>query len=139
MKLEDFYIDLSKCSEEQRNHIAKILSDNNQPCYQGLLNCLNNGDYNKTFYLLSFFKRRDLWDFAHEGLESTENKTELTYPEFIKLFEGGEGEKNTYSFSYLSCGKTLTVHIEAKNFNKAMIEFATNYHDIEWLYHAKIL
>ena len=56
-----------------------------------------------------------------------------------KLFDDAKEENETYSFSYLSCGKTLTVHIEAKNLNEAMIKFATNYHDIEWLYHAKIL
>lgn len=132
MEKENIYIDLSKCSEEQRKEIARTINKHGHSITSKANYEIINGYYDELFPLLTY---HEYWYCSRYA----SGKTELTYPEFIKLFEGGEGENETYSFSYLSCGKTLTVHIEAKNFNKAMIEFATNYHDIEWLYHAKIL
>lgn len=128
---EKYFIDLSKCSEEQIENIYNTVKETEfiKP----------NFYTDKDFMMLKFCTIEERWGCSGKNWDGLKHKTELTYPEFIKLFEGGEGENNTYSFSYLSCGKTLTVHIEAKNFNKAIIEFATNYHDIEWLYHAKIL
>ena len=36
--------------------------------------------------------------------------------------------------TYYSCDKALSVIIEAETFNKAMIEFATYYHEIDEVY-----
>lgn len=134
MKKENIYIDLGRCSEEELKNIYTILGDTLKFIAPSIVFNFPIMHYHEGMWIRTNFYQ----DKAKED-SFLEDKTELTYPEFIKLFEGGEGENETYSFSYLSCGKTLTVHIEAKNFNKAMIEFATNYHDIEWLYHAKIL
>ena len=87
------YLDLYKLSEEEIKSVAKILINNNERCYQGLINCLSNGDYNKTFYLLSFFKRSNLWDFGHRGLESTVGKTKVTFGQFKEIMEGETSKK----------------------------------------------
>lgn len=39
-----------------------------------------------------------------------------------------------FRFTYRSCNKDLTVVIEAESLNKAMVDFATKYHDIEKVY-----
>ena len=39
-----------------------------------------------------------------------------------------------FRVTYYSCDKALSVVIEAETFNKAMIEFATYYHEIDEVY-----
>ena len=41
---------------------------------------------------------------------------------------------NRFRFTYYSCGKELFVELEPENLNKAMIEFATYYHQIDEVY-----
>jgi len=41
---------------------------------------------------------------------------------------------NRFRFTYHSCDKELFVEVEAENLNKAMIEFATYYHQIDEVY-----
>ena len=76
---ENIYIDLSKCSEEQRKHIFSLLPK-----------CINEEDYMifDSFYNLHSDKGR--WYCGSSWVSIV--KTELTYPEFIKLFEDGEEE-----------------------------------------------
>ena len=80
MEKEKIYIDLGKCSADQRNHIFSLLPDPENPMQCRLF---------WKFKYLHFSSDLKKW-IVQSG---TENKTELTYPEFIKLFEGGEGEK----------------------------------------------
>ena len=75
MNKEKYFIDLSKCSEEQRKHIKSITK-------------ISEHYINYAPYL--FFCNN--WKKSHGGYVKRANLTELQYPEFIKLFEGGEEE-----------------------------------------------
>ena len=83
-----FYLDLSKCTEEEQKNIFSLLPEP-----------ILSDDYDirgKYKYLLitdDYDNHCNKWyvDFRYY------EKTELTYPEFIKLFEGGEGEIQTYT------------------------------------------
>ena len=78
MNSEKYFIDLSKLSEEQRKHIFSLLPK-----------CINEEDYMifDSFYFLHSDQGR--WYCGSSWVSIA--KTELTYPEFIKLFDGGEG------------------------------------------------
>lgn len=78
--LTKYFIDLSKCSEEQRKHIISLLPEKEFD---------NQYQISRHHFHLSFDEDDQWWVY-----NSTIGKTELTYPEFIKLFEGGEGENN---------------------------------------------
>ena len=74
MDKSKIYLDLSKCTEEKK-HIKTLTGIKND---------------SERIYL-SFSPIQNVWGYFDSiGIK---NKTELTYPEFIKLFEGGEGEK----------------------------------------------
>lgn len=81
MNKEKYFIDLSKLSEEQQKHIFSLLPEP-----------ILSDDYDirgKYKYLLitdDYDNYCDKWyvDFRYD------DRTEITYPEFIKLFEGGE-------------------------------------------------
>lgn len=74
--LTKYYIDLSKCTEEEKKHIFSLLPE---PKYSNQYTI----DFGST-YKLSFFD--GIWWVFNR----TYNRTELTYPEFIKLFDGEE-------------------------------------------------
>ena len=77
---EKIYLDLSKCTEEERKSLTPILKKAGEHiCYP-----IEKSDNN----LLSFSPHCNGWNPFREVY----SKQELTYPEFIKLFEGGEGE-----------------------------------------------
>lgn len=74
MDKSKFYLDLSKCTEEKK-HIKTLTGIKND---------------SERIYL-SFSPIQNVWGYFDSiGIK---NKTEITYPEFIKLFECGEGEK----------------------------------------------
>ena len=79
--LTKYFIDLSKCTEEQQNHIFSLLPEHEYSMKYEIF---------WKFTLLHFVSDLNKW-IVHCNAE---NKTELTYTEFIKLFEGGEGEKS---------------------------------------------
>lgn len=73
-KKEEIYLDLSKCTEEEQRILEKL-----------------------TGFKISYIKRYPYLQIIFSGWNQSdcthlEGKTEITYPEFIKLFEGGEGE-----------------------------------------------
>lgn len=82
--LTKYYIDLSKCTEEQRKYIRTKIFNSEFPVATLTRHILENmivRKFNGTPYLL-------INDLDHWKLDRTDmNKTELTYPEFIKLFE----------------------------------------------------
>lgn len=80
MNKEKYFIDLSKCSEEQRKHIFSLLPERKKTVQYW---------FDKQNILLYFDNVDGLW-WVNGDIAPIE-KTELTYPEFIKLFEGGEG------------------------------------------------
>lgn len=82
---ENSYIDLSKCSEEQIKRLPQIIGLQDEY----LIDFMNAGDFTD-FYDLHFNKNN--WNIS-KNIEDTD-KTELLYPDFIKLFEGGEEENN---------------------------------------------
>ena len=85
--LTKIYIDLSKCTEEERKHIRTKIFNSEFPIAtitRYILENMMEYRIKENPYLL-------INEFVHWKLnESIRDKTELTYPEFIKLFEGGE-------------------------------------------------
>lgn len=81
MDKSKIYIDLSKCTEEERKSLTPILKKAGEHiCYP-----IEKSDNN----LLSFSPHCNGWNPFREVY----SKQELTYPEFIKLFEGGDGKE----------------------------------------------
>lgn len=75
MDKSKFYLDLSKCTEEERKHIKTLTGIKND---------------SERIYL-SFSPIQNVWGYFNSiGIK---NKTGLTYPDFIKLFEGGESKE----------------------------------------------
>lgn len=97
--LTKYFIDLSKCTEEQRKHIFSLIGgkpDKNMSSYMGGNECL------------IFF---DKWE--RHNRNNFYNRTELTYPEFIKLFDGGEdypGSQYQPLFDHLNQEHGLILH-----------------------------
>lgn len=86
--LETIYIDLRKLSEEQIKEIGRVLIEDGCQVWEESLNDLKSGYLDSLYPFLSFNKKDNEWmNYSDE-----DGKTELTYPDFIKLFEGGEGE-----------------------------------------------
>ena len=83
MKKENIYIDLSKLSEEQRKHIFSLLPEP-YPEFD------NQHDINEEHFKLHI-SGNSWWVLNNYEVK---DKTELTYPEFIKLFEGGESKED---------------------------------------------
>lgn len=78
--IEKYFIDLIKLSDEQQKHIFSLLPEP-EVKQQYIIVC--------DFKYLHYDDDFEWWvdkEFCISG------KTELTYPDFIKLFEGGEGE-----------------------------------------------
>ena len=82
--LTKIYIDLSKCTEEQRKHIISLLPKT---------------DYKIDMQILKNYKYLHLCEIGWFVDSKPFNKTELTYPEFIKLFEGVDGERKVDIYS----------------------------------------
>ena len=74
------FINLSKCTEEEQKHIFSLLPDDELRTYLR---------YNKFQPYLNF----DFLQWFICNHEVISRKTELTYLEFIKLFEGGESKE----------------------------------------------
>ena len=81
MNKSKIYLDLSKCTEEQQNHISKITNYKIYDVNVGSMMFLMQTEYYTTE-----------WDQCSKDSSIIKERTELTYPEFIKLFEGGEEE-----------------------------------------------
>ena len=76
MDKSKFYLDLTMCTEEQQKHTKTLTGIKND---------------SERIYL-SFSPIQNVWGYFDSiGIK---NKTELTYPEFIKLFEGGESKED---------------------------------------------
>ena len=73
-----YYIDLSKCTEEQRKSFPQILVKNRQKYTPGFNDNLSDSD------IVHFHNTWKTWALS---VGIPDDKTELTYPEFIKLFE----------------------------------------------------
>ena len=75
MRKEEVFIDLSQCSEDEKKHIFSLLPksifDEQYVITENHFKLHISGD--------------DWW-----VLNDCEDKTQITYPDFIKLFEGGE-------------------------------------------------
>lgn len=83
-----YFIDLSKLNKEERKSLPQILDKAGENIHEQTLDNLLNDRYDDEYiYLAQFFNGE--WVRFNDKL----SRTELTYPEFIKLFEGGEGEK----------------------------------------------
>ena len=84
---EKYFIDLSKLGEEQQKHIFSLLPERKKTVQYW---------FDKHNILLYFDNVDGLWWV--NGDIAPFDKTELTYPDFIKLFEGGEEENTEISF-----------------------------------------
>lgn len=104
--LTKYYIDLGKCSEEQQKHIIPLL-----PKPEVKQQYTIGGDFKYLHYDGDFGWWVDKEFFITE-------KTELTYPEFIKLFEGGEdypGKQYQPLFDHLNSEHGLILHESEMN------------------------
>ena len=81
--LTKYFIDLSKCSEEQQKHIFSLLPKKQYK---------NQYKISEYHFILHWI---GVWDVVNDDYY---NKTELLYPDFIKLLERGEEERKV-SFS----------------------------------------
>jgi hypothetical protein len=79
--LTKYYIDLSKLSEKHKSRIVKILNTTENQILWHIDDAVD--------FLIHY---RNRWCTTDEKGDLI-GKTELTYPEFIKLLEGGEGER----------------------------------------------
>lgn len=87
MNKDKYFIDLSKLSDEQRKSLPQIFENAGQEIYFLAKPTLLSGKLD-TYYPYLFFSlpSSNIWVFSH----NKPDRTELTYPEFIKLFEGEE-------------------------------------------------
>ena len=83
MTKENIYIDLSKCSDDELKHIFSLLPEENDESQYAIF---------KIFKYLNYDEIAEYW-FVGDG-RTISKKTELTYPEFIKLFDGEEDGNN---------------------------------------------
>ena len=97
MNKEKYFIDLSKCSDEQHREVISLVKNNME----------------KTAVILDillFNESQNLWcTFDKYGGA----KQELTYPEFIKFFEGEDdypGKRCQPLFDYLNQEHGLILH-----------------------------
>lgn len=84
----EIYLDLSKCSESEIKKIHFILRNKDENIHTATARDLINGMATHCYWFLFF--DGNAWNQNEIPLSG---RTELTYPEFIKLFEGGEEEK----------------------------------------------
>ena len=91
MNREKYFIDLSDCSQEQQKHIFSLLQTDKITAQ--IYYMIRKSDWGvlKAFSHL-FFNEYSVWQLCSNRSTETYGKTELLYPEFIKLFEGGEEE-----------------------------------------------
>mgnify|MGYP003591963879 CR=1 FL=1 len=87
MDKSKIYLDLSKCTEDERKSLPQIIKNGGDEVPFQMV-----GDfYNKDFPYLCFLTHLNypIWDCCRNAFDLTE----LTYPEFIKLFECGESKE----------------------------------------------
>ena len=84
-KKENIFLDLSKCTEEEIKETYKKIKNSNQNIHTQTKRDLINGIVTHCYWFLFF--DGNAWNQNGTPLSG---RTELTYPEFIKLFEGGE-------------------------------------------------
>ena len=87
LKKEEIYLDLSKLSEEEIKEIYKKIKNSDQNIHTQTKRDLINGIVTHCYWFLFF--DGNAWN---QNETSLSGRTELTYPEFIKLFEGGESD-----------------------------------------------
>lgn len=96
MDKSKFYLNLTMCTEEERKSLPQIIKKANEYIYEMSEKMLNSGllideDGDDSYILLSKSLENEWIAYLKSGCD---DKTELTYPEFIKLFEGGESIKS---------------------------------------------
>lgn len=84
-KKENIYLDISKCTEEEQKSLPSILERVGEHIYEETLYDLWNSRLDDEYIYLALYFNGE-WLRFNDNL----NRTELTYPEFIKLFDGGE-------------------------------------------------
>lgn len=94
------YIDLSKCSEEQRKEIRLIIVRSGDRYLSYV-----NGYTDDLVRTKLHYHESKYWTVAASNYNL--NKTELLYPDFIKLFEGGEDTIRTDNTQTLANAKAL--------------------------------
>ena len=88
MDKSKIYLDLSKCTEEEIKEIYKKIKNSDQNIHTPTKRDLINGIVTHCYWFLFF--DGNAWNQNETPLSG---KTEITYPEFIKLFEGGESKE----------------------------------------------
>ena len=84
--LTKIYIDLSKLSEEQIKGLAFVMQ-RTKKLHDKAFDFMSKGETFDRFICLA---QTDSKEWTLWNLTAVFDKTEISYPEFIKLFEGGE-------------------------------------------------
>ncbi len=107
MKKENIYIDLSKLSEDQRITIRQLLFKKREyvPYFTNLFEI-------DRYYKLHF----DNGDWLCGDIMFNE-KTELSYPEFIKLFEGGDEAKTEAPYPWIDAREEQPLCVSTGNWD----------------------
>lgn len=84
MDKSKFYLDLSKCTEEEQKHVFSLLPP--EP-HRDAYNIFRSYKYLQ-FIPKSKFQEKEKWMVDKQAFD----KVELAYPEFIKLFKGGDND-----------------------------------------------
>lgn len=92
-KKENIYLNLGKLSEEEIKDVGKVIFRNLDDICEETIDDLVDGIVTQNYKYL-FFDNDKSWNQNETPLSG---RTEITYPEFIKIFEGGEGEIQTYT------------------------------------------
>ena len=89
LKKEEIYLNLRKLSDGKIKEIYKKIKNSDQNIHTPTKRDLINGIVTHRYWFLFF--DGNAWNQNETPLSG---KTELTYPEFIKLFEGGESKED---------------------------------------------
>ena len=109
MNKEKYFIDLSKCSESEIKALALVMM-RTKKLHDKAFNYMSKG---KTFDHFICLAQTDSKEWTLWNQNALFNKTELTYPEFIKFFEGEDdypGKRCQPLFDYLNQEHGLILH-----------------------------
>lgn len=81
LKKEEIYLNLAECSEEEQREAIAMLPEAEY-----------HGDYDVAIEFCYLIFDADLQKYWVTRKKWLDDKTEVNFQEFIKLFEGGEGE-----------------------------------------------
>ena len=115
------YLNLKKCTEKEQKHIFSLLPP--EP-HRDAYNIFRSYKYLQ-FIPKSKFQEKEKWMVDKQAFD----KVELTYPEFIKLFEGGEGKEVLKVENYISIEELTKL---CNDYNRNTLKITNLERDLEY-------